>query len=97
MSGAKKTLELTQCSRISGVVLEHCYIPWFSTVTDVPKCIMSFQLWMYKSILLWRTNRKKRPTDQNVTWRYLKYDYFCLLCFYGKRSVSESVVYVNGK
>jgi len=27
MSGAKKTLELTQCSRISGVVLEHCYIP----------------------------------------------------------------------
>jgi len=59
MSGAKRTLEHTYCSKISGVVLECCYIPWFLTVTDIPKCVMSFQLWMYKSILVWRTNRKK--------------------------------------
>ena len=50
MSDAKRTLELTYCSKISGVVLDCCYIPWFSTVTDVPKRVMSFQLWMYRSI-----------------------------------------------
>jgi len=52
---------------MSGVVLECFYIPWFSTVTDVPERVMNFQLWMYKSILEWRTNSEK-DLKMKTTW-----------------------------